>query len=83
MLSQVNEANNIAEELKRNVNFMLKMVATKGGSATDTQVQVTYNGNEETLWDSETFLDRVYEMRDIYDQFVAHGRDLTSVMCFL
>ena len=58
----MNEANNISEELKRGINFMLKMVATqtKSGTGSDVQVQVTYGGSEEVLWDAETFLDRVY-----------------------
>ena len=80
-MPKVNEANHIAEELKREVNFMLKMVATqsKGGTGSDVQVQVTYAGSQESLWDAETFLDRVYEMRDIYDQFISRGRDLMYV----
>ena len=82
LLPMVNEANNISEELKRGINFMLKMVATQGKGATgsDVQVQVTYGDDEEVLWDAETFLDRVYEMRDIYDQFIARGRDLMCVV---
>jgi len=77
----VNEANNISEELKRGINFMLKMVAKqgKGGTGSDVQVQVTYSNGDEALWDADTFLDRVYEMRDIYDQFISRGRDLMYV----
>lgn len=81
LLPMVNEANNMSEELKRDINFMLKMVATqtKAGTGSDVQVQVTYDGNQEALWDADMFLDRVYEMRDIYDQFISRGRDLMYV----
>lgn len=79
LLPMVNEANHIAEDLKKDVSFLLKMVAAQGGSGSDVQVQVTYGGSQESLWEADTFLDRVYEMRDIYDQFVARGRDLMYV----
>ena len=85
VLPLVHEANLIAKELKRNVNFSTKMtrIVSDYGSLQDarTDCLIRVDNKEEGyyyMWDADKFQNRIIMMRDLLNQFFDTG-DLPEV----
>lgn len=80
MLPQVNEANMIAAELKREIRFNVKMVSTMPdfGDLKDSkrEFKIKVDNKEDNyfyMWDPEKFTNRLFMMRENINEYFDTG----------
>jgi len=80
-IPMVEEANAIAEELSKSMRFDMELVASLDSNSDsdsimlDTQLWIKVT-NPLMMWEREKFVNRLYLMREMYEDFVESDRDL-------